>query len=50
MTADNGHFGRWRDQVADPDADRFVDRYRDHLAALRERFGPVPPTEDLELG
>ena len=50
MTPDNGHFGRWRDQVADADVDRFVDRYRMHLEALRERFGQVPPTEDLELG
>jgi hypothetical protein len=49
MTPERGHLGRWRSQLDDHDAVvRFDRRYREHLTELRERFGPVPPTEDLE--
>jgi hypothetical protein len=49
MTPERGHLGRWRAQLgSDAEADRFDARYRDHLVVLRERFGPVPPTEDLD--
>jgi hypothetical protein len=49
MTPERGHLGRWRQQLpSEADADRFEDRYREHLTAIRERFGPVPPTEDLD--
>jgi hypothetical protein len=50
LTPERGHLGRWRRQLPGAaDAERFDARYRDHLVALRDRFGPVPPTEDLEL-
>jgi hypothetical protein len=48
MTPDRGHLGRWRKQLEPADVVRFDLRYREHLRALRDRFGPVPPTEDLE--
>jgi hypothetical protein len=49
MTPERGHLGRWRQQLpSEAAAARFEDRYREHLTAIRERFGPVPPTEDLD--
>jgi hypothetical protein len=49
MTPERGHVGRWQSQLDDRDAAARFDRlYRQHLTRLRERFGPVPPTEDLD--
>jgi hypothetical protein len=48
MTPERGHLGRWQAQLGHEDqVARFDRRYREILTDLRERFGPVPPTEDL---
>jgi hypothetical protein len=49
MSPERGHLGRWRSQLPDEAAiGRFERRYREHLERIKERFGSVPPTEDLE--
>jgi hypothetical protein len=48
MSSDRAHVGRWRSALSRDDAARFDDRYRLRLRELRQRFGPVPPTEDLD--
>lgn len=50
MSPERGHLGRWRSQLPPEDVERFDRRYREHLRVLRDRFGPVPPTEDLDEG
>jgi len=48
LTRDKLHLGRWRSQLSGDEVIRFDERYRVRLMELRERFGPVPPTEDLD--